>query len=133
MIYCLDTDICIFALKGRFPSLKRWFQHLSAGRIKIPSIVRAELLFGALKSTSPENSLRLVESFLEPFEIIPFDAGEAVVYAKIRLDLEKNGFLIGPNDLIIAATVLAHQGTLVTHNVKEFQRVPGLLFQDWTC
>ena len=132
MIYCLDTDICIFALKGRFPSLKRWFQQLSCARIKIPAIVQAELFLGAFKSFNPANAMHLVEGFLEPFEVIPFGAGEAIVYAKVRADLEQSGFLVGPNDLIIAATVLAHQGTLVTHNVKEFQRVPGLLVEDWT-
>ena len=132
MIYFLDTDTCVFALRGRFPLLKKQFQQLSAGHIQVPSIVRAELLLGALKSSNPKNALHALESFLEPFGIVPFGAAEAVIYAKIRLDLEQKGMVIGPNDLIIAATVLAHQGTLVTHNVKEFKRVSGLLIQDWT-
>ena len=130
MIYYLDTDTCIFALRGRFP-LQKWFQQVSAQRIKIPSIVQAELLLGVFKTSDP-NNLHRVERFLEPFEIIPFGPGEAVAYAKIKIDMQQQGFSIGPNDLIIAATVLAHQGTLVTHNVKEFKRVPGILVEDWT-
>ena len=132
MIYCLDTDTCIFALRGRFPSLEKWFQKLSVDHIKIPSIVQAELVLGALKSSSPKDSLHAVEKLLEPFEIIAFGSHEAIVYAKIKADLERNGSLIGPNDLIIVATTMTRQATLVTHNTKEFSRVNGLLVEDWT-
>ncbi len=132
MTYCLDTDTCIFALRDRFPSVKKWFQRFSADHIKIPSIVQAELVLGALKSSSPKDSLHLVERFLGPFEIIAFGSHEAIVYAKVKADLERNGSLIGPNDLIIAATAMARQATLVTHNTKEFSRVNGLLMEDWT-
>ena len=69
---------------------------------------------------------------MEPFEYISFESQAAIAYARIRYDLEKEGKSIGPNDLIIAAVVLANQGTLVTHNVNEFSRVPGLLIEDWT-
>ena len=132
MIYCPDTDTCIFALRGRFPSLLENFRQLPAQRIKIPSIVRAELFLGALKSSDTKNSLHLMEKFLEPFEIISFGENEATAYARIKFELEKGGCIIGPNDLVIAATILAHQATLVTHNTKEFKRVPGLLVEDWT-
>lgn len=132
MNYYLDTDICIFTLKGQFPSIKKWLQSSVPGRIKIPSIVQSELLLGALKSTAPKQTIHLIERFLEPYEIIPFDSQAAIAYAKIRHELEKDGKTIGPNDLIIAATVAANQGTLVTHNIKEFNRVQGLLIEDWT-
>jgi len=69
--------------------------------------------------------------FLEPFEVISFDDGSSVVYAKIRAALEKKGKVIGPNDLIIAATVISHKGILITHNIKEFSKISGLQIEDW--
>lgn len=131
MKYYLDTDICIFALKNHFPAIKKSLFDLSPDHIKVPSIVVAELMLGALKSKDPKKTMHLVERFLEPYEVIDFDQRAGIVYATIRQDLEKKGYLIGPNDLIIAATVLANQGTLVTHNMKEFSRVRGLLIEDW--
>ena len=132
MNYYLDTDICIHALKGQFPGIKKWLQASMPEHIKIPSIVQAELLLGALKSIDPAQTVHLIERFLEPYEIVSFNSQSAIFYARIRQGLEKSGKCIGPNDLIIAATVLAHQGTLVTHNMKEFNRVPGLITEDWT-
>ena len=131
MNYFLDTDVCIYALKDKFPSVKQWIQKLSPERIKIPSIVKAELLLGVFKSEFPKKNLLIVESFLEPFEIIPFDEKCAVEYAQIRYLLESKGKMIGPNDLIIAAIVLSSHGTLITHNKDEFRRVINLKIQDW--
>ena len=132
MNYYLDTDICIFALKNTFPSIKTKLQSILPERIKIPSIVRAELLLGTLKSNRPKEVHSIVEQFLEPFEIIPFCSKCSEIYASIRWDLESKGMSIGPNDLLIASTVLANQGTLVTHNTKEYNRISGLKIQDWT-
>lgn len=131
MKYFLDTDICIFALKNKYPTIKKSLFDLFPDHIKIPSIVEAELILGALKSVEPKKTMHLVQKFLEPYEIIDFDHSAGIVYATIRQDLEKKGSLIGPNDLIIAATVLANQGTLVTHNLKEFSKVRVLLTEDW--
>jgi tRNA(fMet)-specific endonuclease VapC len=69
---------------------------------------------------------------LEPFEIVPFDTLCAEWYADIRENLERRGQVIGPNDLLIAATTLAHHGTLVTHNTREFRRIARLTLEDWT-
>ncbi len=132
MNYYLDTDICIFALKGQFPAIKKWLQNLLPDQIKIPTIVQSELLLGALKSRDSKQTVHLVERFLAPYEVISFDEQAATAYAKIRYHLEKKGVSIGPNDLIIAATVAANQGTLITHNIREFARVPGILTEDWT-
>lgn len=132
MNFYLDTDICIFALKGSFPAIKNWIQSFSPERIKIPSIVKAELLLGARKSSDPKRVLTVVESFLAPFEIVPFCDECTVSYSKIRWHLEKEGHSIGPNDLLIASTVLAHHGTLVTHNTKEYSRITSLKIQDWS-
>jgi tRNA(fMet)-specific endonuclease VapC len=93
--------------------------------------VRAELLFGARKSTNPGKARRKVSQFLLPYDVAPFDEPAAGLYADIRADLEGRGQPIGPNDLIIAATVLSREGTLITHNVSEFGRVKGLDIEDW--
>ncbi len=99
--------------------------------IKIPAIVVAELVHGAEKSLDPVRNLEQVKKFLMAFEIVPFDHSAAYSYGRIRADLEKKGHIIGPNDLIIAATVLSQNGILVTHNTKEFSRVTNLALEDW--
>ena len=100
--------------------------------LKIPAIVAAELVHGAEKSAYPTRNMEQVEKFLMPFEIAPFDILAAYSYGKIRSSLEKRGEVIGPNDLIIAATVLSQNGILVTNNTKEFSRVKNLVWEDWT-
>jgi tRNA(fMet)-specific endonuclease VapC len=130
--FFIDSDICIAYLRNGSPSVTEQFRSVRSDQVKIPSMVAAELVFGACKSSSPLTAQKVVNSFLEAFEIVPFDQDAVEVYARIRLELEQKGTMIGPNDLIIAATVLSRHGTLITHNAKEFSRVSGLLLQDWT-
>jgi len=99
--------------------------------IKIPSIVKAELLFGAEKSIKKEQNIEMINQFLLPFEILSFDEDEAIEYSKIRALLKKNGNIIEPNDLIIASIVKSNNGILITNNVREFERVEGLKFENW--
>jgi tRNA(fMet)-specific endonuclease VapC len=95
------------------------------------SIVRAELVFGALKSRDAAANLEKVHRFLSPFVSLPFDDSAADAYGRIRADLTDRGLTIGPNDLFIAAIARSQDLTLVTHNVEEFRRVPGLKLEDW--
>lgn len=132
MSYFLDTNICIYFLKGKFPSLRNKILSENPDNICIPSIVKAELLFGAEKSQRVEENYSRVIQFLFPLRMIGFNNNESLEYAKIRADLERRGELIGPNDLIIAAIVKANNGVLVTNNVKEFARVKGLKMENWT-
>ncbi len=97
----------------------------------IPAIVKAELLFGVEKSRRKKENKILCDTFCSAFQIADFDDAAAVQYAKICSHLEKNGVVIGPNDLLIAAIVISRKGILVTHNVREFSRVPGLHLEDW--
>jgi tRNA(fMet)-specific endonuclease VapC len=127
----LDTNICIYYLRGDIPEVKNRFLSTKPGHIMIPSIVQAELLTGAMKSQNRDHNLAAIRSFLAPLTIVPFDNKGAEYYAKIRSDLELQGRGIGPNDIIIAATVLSHGGTLVTNNTGEFKRVPGLKLVNW--
>jgi tRNA(fMet)-specific endonuclease VapC len=130
--YFLDTNICIYFLKGQFAPLIEAFHRKQPDSIKIPAIVKAELLYGIEKSTRKTENRSLCNRFLDPFEIVDFDDESATHYATIRYSLEKRGKIIGPNDLIIASTVIAHNGVLVTHNTKEFKVVSGLTIEDWT-
>jgi len=90
-----------------------------------------ELFYGARKSRHSKATLQIIQNFLIPFEIIPFGKNETDVYGIIRYDLEKQGKMIGPNDLIIAATALANGARLITHNEKEFKRVKALKVENW--
>jgi tRNA(fMet)-specific endonuclease VapC len=132
MHYFLDTNICIYYLKGLYPSLLDRMQAHSVAEIKIASLVKAELLYGAAKSKKKEDNTRKAEIFLFPFEVIPFGDKAAEIYAQIRADLAEKGTPIGPNDLIIAATVLANSGILITNNEHEFKRISGLAMENWT-
>ena len=131
MTYFLDTNICIHFLKGKYRSIADTLRKKKPDEIKIASMVKAELLLGVEKSEKKRENRQAYERFLEPFEIVAFNDTAATYYAKVRFDLEKSGRIIGSNDLIIAATVLAQKGILVTHNTGEFGIVAGLPIEDW--
>jgi tRNA(fMet)-specific endonuclease VapC len=130
--YLLDTDTCIYALKGTYPKLEESFRERSPSDIAIPAIVKAELLLGAEKSNRPRETSKKVSEFCLPFDTVPFGEQEANKYAEIRANLEQAGRVIGPNDLLIAATALSLDVVLVSHNVEEFGRITALTIQDWT-
>jgi len=130
--FFLDTNICVYFLKGLYPSVLENIQNTNPNNIKIPSIVKAELLYGAEKSQHKTKNLTNINRFLEPFEIISFDDDCSIIYSKMRYTLELKGTVIGPNDYIIAATTAAKNGILVTNNTKEFQRIKNLKIENWT-
>ncbi|XDD46094.1 type II toxin-antitoxin system VapC family toxin [Leptospira sp. WS39.C2] len=132
MNYFLDTNICIYFLKGRNDKIEYNIKKLNPNRIKIPSIVKAELLLGALKSQNPKKNRNVVLDFLDPFEIVGFNDIESEIYSEIRSNLESKGLPIGPNDLIIASIVLNNNGILITNNEKEFSRIVSLKLENWT-
>ena len=131
MNFFLDTNIIIYFLKGIHPTIRDTLQRLNPNNVKIPSIVKAELLYGAEKSNLKVQNTLKIKQFLEPFEVISFDDNCTTTYSLIRASLESKGSIIGPNDIIIASTVLANNGTLVTHNVKEFMRIKNLKIENW--
>jgi tRNA(fMet)-specific endonuclease VapC len=130
-MHLLDTNICIYMLKGLYPNLRTRLASRSPSSIAIPSVVKAELLLGAYKSNRREETILILDSFLTPFQILPFGDDETVFYARIRAELEAEGKPMGPNDLLIAATAMAQGATLVTHDTREFGRVRGLALEDW--
>lgn len=127
----LDTDICIDLLNAREPALIDRFRAHSPLELALCSVVRAELLWGARNSARPDDNLERVRRFAAPLRSLVFDDPCAECYAVIRADLSARGQLIGPNDLLIAAIARAHQATLVTRNLREFQRVAGLTVETW--
>jgi len=129
--YYLDTNMCIYFLKGKHINLLNKIKNYHHGEIKIASIVKAELLYGANKSQKKEENIELVNKFLLPFEIINFDDTSSVIYADIRANSEKRGEIIGPNDLIIASTIQANGGILVTNNTNDFKRINNLKVENW--
>ena len=131
MNYFLDSNICIYYLTGRYPEITECIRNTNPVHIKIASLVKAELLVGALKSKKQAENLKIINNFLSYFEVVPFGDVEADIYAEIRSTLEKQGKIIGPNDLIISATVMANNGILVTNNEKEFNRVENLRVANW--
>ncbi len=131
MKYYIDTNIIIYLLKGLYPNILSRFNEVPSFLISIPDIVIAEIEYGARKSKNYDKTINIYNSFIERFEIERFDEKACKEYGIIRSQLEKKGELIGPNDLIIASIVKANKGILVTHNVKEFSKVDGLLIEDW--
>lgn len=131
-MYFLDSCVCIDFMRGNLPQMYDLLKQSDPRLFKIPAIVEAELRVGAEKSANPNKTLALVDAFLLPFETVPFDSPCARTYATARASLEAQGQKIGSNDLLIAATALAHHATLVTQNVREFKRVGGLRLECWS-
>ena len=130
-MYFVDTNTCIYFMNGKYSSVKETFLSISPKEIKIPAVVKAELLLGAYKSQTREQTLKKVKSFLKPFEIVPFTDDMTDDYAEIRSELELSGKTIGANDYFIAATARSKKGILVTHNAGEFSRIINLEIEDW--
>ena len=131
MPYLLDTNTCIQHLRGRNAAITRKLATMQAMELQLRAVVRAELIYGALRSADPIHNRALVEHFCARFVSLPFDDRAADTYATIRADLSATGQLIGPNDLVIAAIAVVNNTVLVTHNVREFSRVAGLMIEDW--
>jgi tRNA(fMet)-specific endonuclease VapC len=130
--YLLDTNIVIYVIKRRpLAVLDRFNQH--ANRMAISAITLAELVHGAEKSQQVSENLRTVTAFCERLEVLPYSAKAAWHYGSIRSALEKIGKSIGVNDLHIAAQARSEGLIVVTNNVAEFARVPGLQIENWVA
>jgi tRNA(fMet)-specific endonuclease VapC len=131
VIYLPDTNAWIAYLNPGDSPVKSQFRSHPPADIAFCAVVKAELLYGAYRSTRREDNLSLLATLFPLFESLPFDDAAADAYGRIRADLTARGTPIGPNDLMIAAIALAHHLTLVTHNTREFGRVEGLHLEDW--
>jgi len=131
--YALDTDTCIHALKGRHPALVAKIDRIRTGRIVVCSVVIGELRYGIARSRRPADGTSRLDALLSVVRSVALDDSTAVAYGAIRADLECKGTTLGNNDLWIAAHARASGLILVTHNIREFSRVPGLKIEDWVA
>jgi tRNA(fMet)-specific endonuclease VapC len=130
MTYLLDTNTLIYFFKG-FENVRKSLLSKPPSEIAIPSIVLFELEFGVIRSNNPQKRRKQLEQLLSAIKIIPFTQKESRQAAKLKAHLATTGMLIGPMDILIAGTALANNSVLVTHNKKEFSRVPDLKIEDW--
>ncbi len=128
--YLLDTNIVIYVIKRRPIEVLDKF-NANVARMAISSITLAELMHGVEKSSQPEANLAVVEDFCSRLEVLPYTTKAAQHYGSIRAALERNGQPIGVNDLHIAGHARSEGLVLVTNNVREFERVPALQFENW--
>ena len=132
MLYMLDTNICSFIIREKPLSIKGKLKECEKKHaIALSSIVVSELLYGAKKRDNKKLTA-IVESFIDNFIIYDFDKNAAEHYSEIRANLEKEGKIIGSNDLFIASHAKSLNAILVTHNIREFKRVEGLIVEDWS-
>ena len=129
-MYLLDTNVCVGLLKAQ-PAITGKLTAVPPNALYLCAVVKAELYYGARASQHIARNLATLQTFFGPYVSLGFDDECAERYGELRADLRRTGQLIGPNDTMIAATALVHKLTLVTHNTREFSRVPGLGLEDW--
>ena len=130
IVYILDTNTLIFFFKGMGNVSGHLFD-TAPKDIGVPAIVVYELEVGIAKSTSPDKRKVQLKQFTSLVNVLPFGLDEAKAAAGLRADLEKKGTPIGPHDVLIAGTVMANTGILVTHNTREFSRINSIKLEDW--
>jgi tRNA(fMet)-specific endonuclease VapC len=130
-VYLIDSSTCISVLRKRLPRALERLREGPIERLAISSISAAELYHGAARSGNPESEIRKIQNLLTLIRPVEFGSDAAISYGYVRSVLERQGRLIGLFDMLIAAHALAVGATVVTHNVREFRRVPGLVVEDW--
>ena len=136
MTLCLDTNVVVGLLTDRQPAIRRRFdaERRAGSRLTLPVIALFELRFGAANSDRPGENARVLERFLgDKIEILNFDSEDAAEAGEIRAHLRSQGTPIGPYDGLIAAQARRRDAMLITSNIREFQRVPGLIVMDWAA
>jgi tRNA(fMet)-specific endonuclease VapC len=130
MSFLLDTNICSAHLK-RSAGLTHYFiQH--AGRLSVPTVVVGELYTWADRHSSSQSLIARIENdLLNDVAVLDFDKAISIEFGRLNGKLLSQGVVVSPPDLIIAATVLVHDLTLVTNNTQDFQHIPGLHLEDW--
>jgi tRNA(fMet)-specific endonuclease VapC len=128
--YMLDTDICIYVLKNRPSRLRERFNRL-AEQLCISTITLAELSYGVEKSSRRDENRRAVDGFAARLDVVPFSAEAALHYGQVRAELERSGRPAGAHDMLIGAHARSAGLIIVTNNVREFERIPGLRVENW--
>jgi len=129
MRYLLDANVIITLIRGKDPVLAGRLRKDEPSRYAISSIVTHELYFGAFKSARPSYNSAVIDGL--QFPVLDFDQEDARHAAEIRASLALRGTPIGPFDVLIAGQARARKMVLITHNTREFARIPGLRIEDW--
>lgn len=128
--YMLDSNICIFTIKNKPEQVRDAFRR-HQGRLCISTITLMELIYGAEKSAIPERNLSRVEGFVARLQVLDYDDAAAIHSGQLHAELARQGKQIGPYDQLIAGHARSLGLTLITNNLREFERVPGLRVEDW--
>jgi tRNA(fMet)-specific endonuclease VapC len=131
LTYLLDSNLCIRLINNSSPAVTSRLTVQQPSDILVSTITELELYYGAYRSAQIDRNLEILQRFFIQFNIIHFDSKSAKIAGRIRADLAAMGTPIGPYDVQIAAVALANDLILVTHNVREFNRVDGLQIEDW--
>lgn len=126
----LDTDICIYAIKNQPTEVKRAFED-HYGQFCISSVTAMELVFGAEKSSNVERNLAVIEGFMARLDVLEYDKTAAIQTAQIKAELAKKGTPIGAYDVMLAGHARSQGLIMVSNNLREFSRVPGLRSENW--
>jgi tRNA(fMet)-specific endonuclease VapC len=129
--YMLDTNILIYTIRNRPTKVRKAFKR-HADYLAMSTVTLGELIYGAEKSTQSDRNLADIEALAARMDVIPFDSQAAIHFGQVRAELAKSGKLIGPYDLMIAGHARSRGLILVTNNLREFKRVPGLRVENWT-
>jgi len=131
MIWILDTDICIYWLKGNKTVEQRAMQ-AGLDNLQVSFITISELYYGAFKSQRTKENIQLVKMLEEKMTVIESDSGICGIFGKLKAQLEKDGTIIDDADLFIAASALTLSAVLATNNEKHFKRIKGLKIENWS-
>ncbi|MBW1799128.1 MAG: type II toxin-antitoxin system VapC family toxin [Deltaproteobacteria bacterium] len=130
MEHILDTDTCIYWLKGR-EEIRDKAEKIGADNLRITIITLAELKYGAYNSQKVSENLESIGKFLRKVRVLSFDHDAAERFGKIKADLRKSGQIIQDFDILIASIVMSHKGVLVTNNIEHFSRISELNYENW--
>ena len=131
-MYLIDTNICIYAIKEKPVVVLERIKQNSKKGIFISSLTIAELEYGVMNSKSIESNRIALLKFISLFNIVCFDDSDAIPYGKLKAKLKREGNIIGPIDMLLAAQALSKDYIFVTNNVDEFERVEGFKIENWS-
>jgi predicted nucleic acid-binding protein len=123
--YLIDSDILIYFLKGKKEVVQRLSQ-IPVDDLYISRINYTELIYGAYNSSKVEQNLKVIEPFLDNFKVLEFTKTSSLIFAKEKARLKKNGSIIADMDLMIASIAIENDCTLISNNIKHFNRVQNL-------
>ena len=128
--YMLDTNIVIYTIKNRPEEVREAFKR-HEGQMCISTVTVGELIYGAERSSQAEKNMEILEGMFARLEVLPFNTQDAAHFGQLRAELYAEGKPIGPYDMMIAGQARAQGLILVTNNLREFERVPGLRLENW--